>query len=100
MSALAILSLKDRIQLELHTGLVIKKLLQLLATLELLVCQTEQFERLIVRYKAPFDSQTLIGHCFTNHVESVELGLFALLVSPKFLIKITIDFLTSVLLKK
>ena len=96
MSTLAILSLKDRIQLELHTGLVIKKLLQLLATLELLVCQTEQFERLIVRYKAPFDSQTLVCHCFTNHVESVQLGLLALLVPSQLLVKVIVDFLTPI----
>ena len=41
MGALAVLGLENGVELELHTGLVVKELLELSASLELLLSQTK-----------------------------------------------------------
>ena len=61
------------------------------------MCQTEEFERLVVRHEASFDSETLVCHGFANHVEPVKLGLLALLIPPKFLVEVIVYFLTPIL---
>ena len=75
----------------------LEELLQLLACLELLVRQTEEFARLVVCHEAPFDSEALVRHGFANHVEPVKLGLLALLIPPQLLVEVIVYFLTPIL---
>ena len=97
VSTLAILRLENWIQLKLHTSLIIEELLQLLASLELLVRQTEEFERLIIRHESPLDSEALVRHGFADHVEPVKFSLLTFLIPPKLLVEVIVYFLTPIL---
>ena len=93
MRSLSILCLENGVKPCLHAGRVAAEALQLNAILQVFVGQAEHLHRLGVGDKPALHAESFVGNPLANLVESINLGLLALLPPAVLLLEVFENFL-------